>query len=72
MQDVATEIDLDFESAEALAIWFNPLHCIIVWKDHPKPLRPKVADQRIRDLRAGDEVIWNDELHTVSSVAVYR
>ena len=66
------EIDLDFESAEALAFWFSPLHCVIAWKDGPRHLRPADCAKRIRDIRAGDEVVWNDELRTVTSVAVYR
>ena len=67
------EVDLDLESAEALAFWFSALHCVIVWRDGPHFLQPvNLATQRIRDIRPGDEVTWRGQPHTVKSVAVYR
>ncbi len=61
-----------FEAAEALAFWLSALHCVIVWRDGPKRLRPAQPGMRIRDVRAGDDVYWGDQRRTVRSVAVYR
>ena len=67
------EIDLDVESAEALAFWFSSLHCVIVWRDGPHHLKPvNPATSRIRDIQPGDEVTWKGEPRTIKSVAVYR
>lgn len=70
--EIDPKIDPAIESAEALAFWFSPLHCVIVWRDGPKYLRPADRSKRIRDIRPGDEVFWRDQPRTVRSVAVYR
>lgn len=61
------------EDCQALAFWLSRRHCVIVWRDGPRRLRPVDEGKRIRDLRAGDEVFLADgEPHTICSVSVYR
>ena len=67
------EIDVELESAEALACWFSSLHCVIVWRDGPHHLQPvDRATRRLRDIQPGDEVTWRGQARKVKSVAVYR
>ncbi len=63
----------DVEDCQALAFWLSRRHCVIVWRDGPRRLRPVDQGKRIRDLRVGDEVFLADgEPHTICSVGVYR
>ena len=65
--------DCDLENAQALAFWFSPLRCVIVWQDNPGHLQPVNREtKRLRDIQPGDEVYWRGELQTIKSVAVYR
>ena len=73
MLDSVPELpDPDISAAQAVAYWFSPTHCAIVWRDGPQHLRPVDADRSVCDIRAGDEVVWRDELRVVRSVTVYR
>ena len=67
------EVTHSLEDAEALAVWFSSLHCVIVWRDGPHHLQPvNRSTQRLRDIQPGDEVTWRGQSRTVKSIAVYR
>lgn len=69
--DPREEFQADFDRCDALMFWFNPRHCVIVWRDGPQYLRPADAAKRIRDLRPGDSVFWRGKPRTIHSVSVY-
>lgn len=62
------------ETAHALHFQFappQPWRSVIVWRDRPKLVRP-VEHKRLRDLRPGDEVIFQGQRETIYAVEVYR
>ncbi len=61
------------EDAEALTITFNDgLTSLIVWRDKPNPLKVVGEVKRLRDLQAGDRVLYRGEELVVRSVEVFR
>jgi len=44
---------------------------VIVWRDKPSLIKP-VDDERLRDLRSGDDVLCGERLTKVLRVVIYR
>jgi hypothetical protein len=64
------------ESCHALLFRIEPPegelpHEVIVWRDKPSLIRP-VDNKRLRDLRAGDDVLCGDRLTKVLRVEIWR
>ena len=62
----------EIEESEAVAFWLSHHHCVIVWRDGPQRLKPTDPAKRIRDLRPGDEVLWEEQTREVLGMCVYR
>ena len=66
--DTTTSLD----NCEAVIVGLGPLSYVVVWRHRPKHLRPVERGKRIRDLRPGDRVVYQDKQRTVHSIEVYR